>query len=107
MLPCSYKIKKNHAEQRGYTRNSRRIFVKYVIREFKTQTHTQTMAHNKYTDSLITAMVMISEDTNGLIIHINGFEDIEHANKFVNKLMKNSGIEYKSIKDLFDLPTVH
>ena len=52
-------------------------------------------------------MVMISEDTNGLIIHINGFEDIEHANKFVNKLMKNSGIEYKSIKDLFDLPTVH
>ena len=27
--------------------------------------------------------------------------------KFVNKLMKNSGIEYTSIKDLFDLPTIH
>ena len=36
----------------------------------------------KYTDRLITAMVMIAEDTNGLIIHFNGFEDIDHANKF-------------------------
>ena len=69
--------------------------------------HTQTMAHNKYQDNLITAMVLISEDTNGLVIHFNGFEDTEHANKFVNKLMKNSGITYKSIKDLFDLPTIH
>ena len=65
------------------------------------------MAHNKYQDNLITAMVLISEDTNGLVIHFNGFEDTEHANKFVNKLMKNSGITYKSIKDLFDLPTIH
>ena len=65
------------------------------------------MAHNKYQDNLITAMVLISEDTNGLVIHFNAFEDTEHANKFVNKLMKNSGIEYKSIKDLFDLPTIH
>ena len=65
------------------------------------------MAYNKYQDNLITAMVLISEDTNGLVIHFNGFEDTEHANKFVNKLMKNSEIEYKSIKDLFDLPTIH
>ena len=36
----------------------------------------------KYTDRLITAMVMIAEDTNGLIIHFNGFEDVDHANKF-------------------------
>lgn len=62
---------------------------------------------NKYSDSLITAMVFIAEDTNGLVIHLNGFEDEQHAHKFVNKLMKNSGIDYKSIKDLFDLPTVH
>ena len=62
---------------------------------------------NKYSDSLITAMVFIAEDTNGLVIHLNGFEDERHAHKFVNKLMKNSGIDYKSIKDLFDLPTVH
>ena len=61
----------------------------------------------KYTDRLITAMVLIAEDTNGLIIHFNGFEDINHANKFCKKLMKNSGIEYKSIKDIFDLPTIH
>ena len=65
------------------------------------------MAQKKYTDSLITAMVFMSEDTNGLVIHINGFETPEHADKFVNKLMKNSNIEYTSIKDLFDLPTVH
>ena len=61
----------------------------------------------KYTDRLITAMVLIAEDTNGLIIHFNGFEDIDHANKFCKKLMKNSGIEYKSIKYIFDLPTIH
>ena len=30
------------------------------------------MAHNKYTDSLITAMVFTNEDTNGLVIHLNG-----------------------------------
>ena len=62
---------------------------------------------DKYTDKLITAMVLIAEDTNGLIIHFNGFEDINLANKFCKKLMKNSGIEYKSIKDIFDLPTIH
>ena len=62
---------------------------------------------NKYSDTLITAMVFIAEDTNGLVIHLNGFEDERHANKFVNKLMKNSGIDYTSVKDLFDLPTIH
>jgi len=62
---------------------------------------------DKYTDSLITAMVFVAEESNGLVIHLNGFEDLEHANKFVNKLMKNSGIDYTSVKDLFDLPTIH
>ena len=52
-------------------------------------------------------MVFIAEESNGLVIHLNGFEDLEHANKFVNKLMKNSGIDYTSVKDLFDLPTIH
>ena len=60
-----------------------------------------------YTNKLITAMVFVAEETNGLVIHLNGFEDLDHANKFVSKLMKNSGIEYTSIKDLFDLPTIH
>ena len=63
--------------------------------------------NNKYSDNLITAMVFMEQDTNGLVIHLNGFETPEHANRFVNKLMKNSGIDYRSIKDLFDLPTVH
>ena len=62
---------------------------------------------DKYTDSLITAMVFVAEESNGLVIHLNGFEDLDHANKFVNKLMKNSGIDYTSVKDLFDLPTIH
>ena len=65
------------------------------------------MAHNKFTDQIITAMVFNNEDTNGLVIHINGFEDTQQENKFAKKLMKNSGIEYKSIKDIFDLPTIH
>ena len=52
-------------------------------------------------------MVFTNEDTNGLVIHLNGFEDEKHAHKFVKKLMKNSGIEYKSIRDIFDLPTIH
>ena len=65
------------------------------------------MAKDKFTDELITAMVFIAEDTNGLVIHLNGFQDEQHANKFVNKLMKNSGIDYKSVRDLFDLPTIH
>lgn len=52
-------------------------------------------------------MVFTNEDTNGLVIHLNGFENEQHAHKFVKKLMKNSGIEYKSIKDIFDLPTIH
>ena len=60
-----------------------------------------------YTNKLITAMVFVAEETNGLVIHLNGFEDLDHANKFVNKLMKNSGIDYTSVKDLFDLPTIH
>jgi len=62
---------------------------------------------DKYTDKLITAMVFHTEDTNGLVIHLNGFTSQEHANKFCKKLMKNSGIEYKSIRELFDFPTIH
>ena len=62
---------------------------------------------NKYTDKLITAMVFHAEETNGLVIHLNGFTSQEHANKFCRKLMRNSGIEYKSIREMFDLPTIH
>jgi len=58
-------------------------------------------------NKLITAMVFTAEDTGGLIIHLNGFEDEKHANKFLKRLMKNSGIEYKSVRELFDLPTIH
>ena len=56
---------------------------------------------------LITAMVFISEGTNGLVIHLNGFEDEDHARSFADRLMKNSGINYKSIKELMDLHTIH
>ena len=52
-------------------------------------------------------MVFLAEDTNGMVIHLNGFDDPKHANLFVKKLMKNSGIEYKSILDLTELPTLH
>ena len=52
-------------------------------------------------------MVFLAEDTNGLVIHLNGFDSENHANRFVKDLMKNSGIEYNSILDMADLPTVH
>ena len=52
-------------------------------------------------------MVFLEETNNGLVIHFNGFDDKRHADTFIKKLMKNSGIEYKSILDLVDLPTLH
>tara|TARA_R100001443_G_scaffold6664_4_gene15649 strand:+ start:793 stop:987 length:195 start_codon:yes stop_codon:yes gene_type:complete len=60
-----------------------------------------------FKNKMITAMVFLAEDTNGMVIHLNGFDDPKHANLFVKKLMKNSGIEYKSILDLTELPTLH
>jgi len=60
-----------------------------------------------FKNKMITAMVFLAEDTNGMVIHLNGFDDQKNANLFVKKLMKNSGIEYKSILDLTELPTLH
>ena len=62
---------------------------------------------DKFKNKMITAMVFLAEDTNGMVIHLNGFEDPRHASNFVKKLMKNSGIQYKSILDLSELPTLH
>ena len=56
---------------------------------------------------MITATVFLAEDTNGMVIHLNGFNDTKHADDFVKKLMKKSGIEYQSILDLTELPTLH
>lgn len=68
--------------------------------------NTQLM-DNELRNKIITAIVFLEEDKNGLIIHLNGFSDEDHANTFLKKLMKNSGIEYTSIRDLQDLPTIH
>ena len=62
---------------------------------------------DNFKNKMITAMVFLAEDTNGMVIHLNGFDDPRHANNFVKKLMKNSAIEYKSILDLSELPTLH
>ena len=72
--------------------------------------HTDTERHtmdNEIKNKMITAMVFLAEDTNGMVIHLNGFDNPKHANTFVKKLMKNSGIEYNSILDMVDLPTLH
>ena len=63
--------------------------------------------NKKLKDGMITAMVFLAEDTNGMVIHLNGFDDKRHADNFVKKLMKKSGIEYNSILDLTELPTLH
>ena len=62
---------------------------------------------DNFKNKMITAMVFLAEDTNGMVIHLNGFDDPRHPNNFVKKLMKNSWIEYKSILDLSELPTLH
>ena len=62
---------------------------------------------NEIKNKMITAMVFLEETNNGLVIHFNGFDDKRHADTFIKKLMKNSGIQYKSILDLVDLPTLH
>ena len=62
---------------------------------------------DNFKNKMITAMVFLAEDTNAIVIHLNGFDDPRHANNFVKKFMKNSGIEYKSILDLSELPTLH
>ena len=72
-----------------------------------TATDEQTDMDKDLKNKMITAMVFLAEDTNGLVIHLNGFEDPRHASNFVKKLMKNSGIQYKSILDLSELPTLH
>lgn len=66
-------------------------------------THTETDMEK----DIITALVFIQEDTNSLVIHFNGFDDEKAANKFVTKLMKKSGVKYKSFNNFFDLPTIH
>ena len=71
-----------------------------------TDTDRHTM-DNEIKNKMITAMVFLAEDTNGMVIHLNGFDNPKHANTFVKKLMKNSGIEYNSILDMVDLPTLH
>ena len=43
---------------------------------------------NELKNKLITAMVFLTEDTNGMVIHFNGFNDKRHANTFMKKLMK-------------------
>jgi hypothetical protein len=63
--------------------------------------------NNKIKNKMITATVFLAEDTNGMVIHLNGFNNTQHADYFVKKLMKNSGIEYSSILDLTELPTLH
>lgn len=73
-----------------------------------TDTDRQTMNDElKNKNKMVTAMVFLAQDTNGMVIHLNGFENPKHANNFVKKLMKNSGIEYNSILDMVDLPTLH
>ena len=63
--------------------------------------------NKKLKHKMITAMVFLAEDTNRMVIHLNGFDDKRHADNFVKKLMKKSGIEYNSILDLTELPTLH
>jgi hypothetical protein len=92
----------------GYTPKTYRSFIYIYTWEFDTRRHRQKEIMNKkIKDKMITATVFLAEDTNGMVIHLNGFNDTKHADHFVKKLMKNSGIEYQSILDCTELPTLH
>ena len=66
-------------------------------------THIKTQPNNR----LITALVFVQEETNSMVVHFNGFETEEHAKSFASRLMKKSGIDYKSINEFNGLTTIH
>ena len=62
---------------------------------------------DKLKNKLVTAMVFLAEDTNGMVIHLNGFDNPKHADSFVKTLMKNSVIENNSILEFTEIHTLH
>ena len=52
-------------------------------------------------------MVFINPDTHAVIIHLDGFEDLEHGRKFTDEMFKKSGIKFTAFDDAWETPTIH
>ena len=63
-----------------------------------------TTMDNKLKNKMITAMVFWAEDTSGMVINLNGFDNPNHADDLGKTLMKNSGMDEKSSLDMNDIP---
>ena len=96
------KVEKGNT-QRGIPPKAGAVRNNIISREIEAHTETNTQPGDK----LITALVLIQEETNSMVVHFNGFETEEHAKSFASKLMKKSGINYNSMSEFFKLPTIH
>ena len=57
----------------------------YISWEFDTRRQTQIM-NKKLKHKMITAMVFLAEDTNGMVIHLNGFDEQKTRRQFCKKV---------------------
>tara|TARA_E500000318_G_scaffold106925_1_gene115486 strand:+ start:799 stop:1011 length:213 start_codon:yes stop_codon:yes gene_type:complete len=57
--------------------------------------------------NLVSALVFINPDTHAVIIHLDGFEDLEHGRKFTDEMFKKSGIKFTAFDDAWETPTIH
>ena len=56
---------------------------------------------------LVTAMVFINTENNSVIIHLDGFETMEHGRSFTTNMFEKSGIDFTAFDDVWSSPTIH
>ena len=52
-------------------------------------------------DKELASIVFVDEETKGLIIHIQGFENETQAKEFATYMLMRSGMDYKEENDCF------
>lgn len=92
---------KTQNKKGGIPRNFGRGRNIYISPELETQTETTAAMES------ITALVFLQPETNSLVVHFTGFENEEHSKSFASKVMKKSGVDYHSLDDTFNIPTIH
>jgi hypothetical protein len=56
---------------------------------------------------LITALVFLNSETKAVIIHLEGFETLEHGRSFTSKMFEKSGLSFTTFDDAWNPPTIH
>ena len=59
--------------------HNKKIEIKVILNQY--------CKDDKLKNKMITAMVFLAEDTNGMVIHLNGFDNPKHADYFVKNLI--------------------